>query len=290
MVEHRIELPDGRTLAALEVGDPRGTPVLYSHGFPGSRLGVELGKAEAERHGVRLIGFDRPGWGASDPLRGRRLSDWPMDIGAAADRLGCRRFNLLGVSGGAPFALACAAALPQRVGRVGVVCGLGPVEAMRKSDGMMRHNRIGLTLASRCPWLVRPAMGLIGPLLGRFFDIAIENLKRHAGPADRTALGDPKIHTILGREFREAFRQGGSGAAADALIYGAAWDFDPGAIESAVHLWHGDDDRVVPIAMAHWVAERIPGVHANYQAGEGHFSIAIRCMSDIFSVLATDPA
>jgi pimeloyl-ACP methyl ester carboxylesterase len=290
VIEQRIQLSDGRTLAAAEVGDPDGMPVLLSHGFPGSRLGVQFGAAEAQRHGIRLIAFDRPGWGASDPCRGRRLKDWPRDIAEAADRLGCPRFNLVGLSGGAPFALACAAALAQRVGVVALVCGLGPLEAMRTGDGMMRHNRIGLTLASRHPWLVRPAMAVASPLVRRFFDLAIDNLARHAGPADREVLADAEIRGTLGREFREAFRQGGEGASADALIYVADWGFQLASIETPVHLWHGDDDRVVPITMAHWIAARIPGVRANYHAGEGHFSIVVRRMSDIFTVLRTDPA
>lgn len=290
MTEQRIQLSDGRTLAAAEVGDPDGLPVIYSHGFPGSRLGVQLGEVDAKRHGIRLIGFDRPGWGASDPLRGRRLSDWPADIAEAADQLGCARFNLIGVSGGSPFALACAAALPERVGRSAIVCGLGPVAAMHKGDGMMWHNRLGLTLAARARWLVRPAMGVAGPLLKRFFGIAIDHLARHAGPADRAVLTDPTIRDILGREFREAFRHGGAGAAADGLIYGADWELDLAAIRPQVYLWHGEDDRIVPPAMARWVAKRIPGVRASYHTGEGHFSIVINRLAEIFDVLRVDPA
>ena len=290
MKEHRIQLPDGRTLAAMEVGVPDGTPVIYSHGFPGSRLGAQLGEAEAQRQKIRLIAFDRPGWGESDPLPRRRLTDWPEDIATAADRLGCPRFNLVGVSGGAPFALACASALPDRVGRTGLVCGLGPVAAMHKGDGMMWHNRVGLTVAARARWLVRPTMGVAGPLLKYFFRIAIDNLTRHSGSADRAVLTDPEIRDILGREFREGFRQGGAGAAADGLIYGADWGLDLAAIRSPVHLWHGEDDRIVPVAMARWVADKIPAVHASYYPGEGHFSIVIRHLDRIFSVLRADPA
>ena len=289
MIEHRIQLPDGRTLAAAEVGDPDGTPLIYSHGFPGSRLGVQLGEVEAKRHSIRLIAFDRPGWGESDPLRGRRLSDWPRDIATAADGLGCARFNLVGVSGGAPFALACAAALPDRIDSTVIICGLGPVEAMHKGDGMMWHNRIGLKLASRARWLVRPLMRVTGPLLKRFCGIVIDNLARHSGPADRAVLTDPAIRDILGREFREAFRQGGAGAASDGLIYGADWGLDLAAIKSPVYLWHGEDDRIVPPAMAKWVAKRIPGVHASYLPGEGHFSVVIRHLDEIFGVIACAP-
>jgi pimeloyl-ACP methyl ester carboxylesterase len=289
-MEHRIQLPDGRILAAAEVGDPGGTPVFYSHGFPGSRLGVHLGAVEAKAQGIRLIAFDRPGWGDSDSRRGRRLTDWPGDIAAAADQLGCARFNLIGVSGGAPFALACAVAFPDRIGHTAIVCGLGPVNAMSRNDGMMWHNRAGLTLASRARWLVRPVMTLTGPLLKRFCKIAIDSLMRHAGPADRKILSDPAIREVLTREFQEAFRRGGAGAAEDGLIYGADWGIDLAAIKTPVHLWHGESDRVVPSSMGRWIAERIPGAQATYRTGEGHFSMVINYLAEILEVLRTDPA
>ena len=290
MIEHRITLPDGRRLAAAEVGRPDGTPVFYAHGFPGSRLGIELAARDALASAVRLIGFDRPGWGQSDRLPGRRLSDWPGDIAAAADKLGCPRFNLLGISGGMPFTLACAAALPDRIGRVAVVCGLGPPAAIRNVGDMMWHNRVGLALATHTPWLVRPTMALVSPLLKHFFGLAIGNLVRHSDPADREILTDPKIRAILGREFHEGFRQGGVGAAADGLIYGTDWGFDLAAIRPPVHLWHGEADRIVPVAMAHWILERMPAARARLRPGEGHFSIVTRCLPEILEVLRADPA
>ena len=223
-------------------------------------------------------------------MRGRQLSDWPRDIVEAADHLDCARFNLVGVSGGGPFALACATALPDRVGRTAIVCGLGPVAAMHRGDGMMWHNRAGLTLASRAPWLVAPLMGVAAPLLKRFFKVAIDNLARHAGAHDRAVLADSTVRKIFEREFREAFRHGGAGATADGLIYGADWGLDLAAIKGPVYLWHGEDDRIVPPAMARWVAGRIPGVHANYLSGEGHFSIVIHRLAEVFDTLRVDPA
>lgn len=290
MVEHRIELPDGRILAAAEVGDPNGRPAIYAHGFPGSRLGVRIGDDEARERGIRLIAFDRPGWGVSDKRRGRRLTDWPADIAAAADRLGLERFDLVGVSGGAPFTLACAAALPHRVGRVVLVCGLGPVAAMRAGDGMIWHNRLGLTLASRARWMVRPVLYVAGPVLRRFFRVAIANLTRHSASTDRAVLTDPSIREVLGAEFVEGFRQGGAGAADDALIYGTDWGLDLNAIRSPVFLFHGDADRIVPVSMARWLAEHLPGVRATYIRDAGHFSIVVRHLGTIFDVLRTDPA
>lgn len=133
-------LPDGRRLgfldtAALTPGamDPALPAIFYFHGFPGSRLEA----AFLPLDGCRLIGVDRPGYGLSDPAPERRLGDFARDVAALADHLGIARFAVLGVSGGAPYAAACAHALPGRVAAAGLVCGLGPPEAPGMASGRL---------------------------------------------------------------------------------------------------------------------------------------------------------
>lgn len=77
-------LPDGRQLGYSDTGNPHDPPVFYFHGFPGSRLEASFLTIE----GARLIGVDRPGYGLSSPMRGRKLADFPQDIAALADHLG----------------------------------------------------------------------------------------------------------------------------------------------------------------------------------------------------------
>ena len=280
-----LRLRDGRTLAAAEFGDPGGAPLFYFHGYPGSRLEAELGHAPALRQRLRLIALDRPGFGRSDADPGRRLSDWPDDVRDAADELGLRRFAVAGVSGGGPFAVACAARLPERLTAAGVLCGLGPPESGRRGDGMMWHNRLGLTFAARAPWLVRPALAAIGPLLPRLCGLAIANLIRHVSQCDRETLAKPEVLRIVSSAFREGLSRGGAGMAADGQIFGRSWDFDPQAIQVPVYLWHGERDLVVPASMGRWVAAAIPGTAATYYAEEGHFSIIDRRLDEIFAVL-----
>ena len=85
-------LPDGRKLGYAEGGEPKGVPVFYFHGFPGSRLEATLFPAA----GVRLIGVDRPGYGLSTARPWRKLADWPADIAELADHLGLKRFGVVG--------------------------------------------------------------------------------------------------------------------------------------------------------------------------------------------------
>ena len=123
-----ITLPDGRRLAYAEYGDPLGIPVVYCHGFPGSRLEAALFHDTAKQGGVRVISADRNGLGDSDYLPNRTMLDWPDDVAAMADALGLDRFHLLGVSGGGPYALACAYRIPERLKGLALVCPLGPLD------------------------------------------------------------------------------------------------------------------------------------------------------------------
>ena len=84
----------------VERGAPDGLPVFGLHGTPGSRLVRNADPDLYERHGVRWIAYDRPGYGGSDPHVGRSVADAPADIGAIADELGLDRFAVVGASGG----------------------------------------------------------------------------------------------------------------------------------------------------------------------------------------------
>ena len=107
-----LRLADGRRLGFAEYGASGGQPLLFFHGTPGARLVAGFAHQSALRLNVRLIAPERPGFGRSDFQAGRRILEWPDDVAALADALGLERFAVAGVSGGAPYALACAWRLP----------------------------------------------------------------------------------------------------------------------------------------------------------------------------------
>jgi pimeloyl-ACP methyl ester carboxylesterase len=120
-------LPDGRTLGYAEYGSPNGTPLLYFHGFPSSRLEAYSLHSIASRLNIRVLSLDRPGFGLSTHDPHRRIIDWPADVQAFASQIGLSRFAVLGVSGGGPYSLECAEQLPRdKLSAVGVLAG-GPV-------------------------------------------------------------------------------------------------------------------------------------------------------------------
>lgn len=284
-------LPDGRRLAYAEWGEPQGTPVFYCHGFPGSRLEARLGDAPARGLGVRLITPDRPGFGASSLCEGRRLSDWPGDLAALADALGIERFDLLGVSGGAPYALACGQQIAARVRQIAIVCGLGELTDRQATDGMNMAAAAGLRLYQGVPLLAHWAYArLIGPLLGRYPEQVFKILVGNASPADREVLAEADVHRTISESFGEAFRGGAEGPAQELGIFTRPWDIDVTQVEVPVQLWHGDADRTVPVAMGRRHARLLPHCDARFLPGEGHFSLIVRYLGQVLQALLRTPA
>src|SRR5438067_11273714 len=124
-----ISLSQNRVVAVDEYGDPNGEPVIFCHGWPSSRMQAAGADAAARDLGLRLISPDRPGIGLSSFQKNRRLLDWPPLIAELCDELGVERFRIFGVSGGGPYVLATAWALPERVEAAAVICGAPPLPA-----------------------------------------------------------------------------------------------------------------------------------------------------------------
>jgi len=150
---HRLELGDGRRLGYVEYGDPAGRPVLLFPGVPGSRLQGHPDRSIAAALGARLIGIDRPGYGLSDVQPGRTILDWPDDVEALADYLGMERSAVISISGGGPYAAACAWKIPQRLTTVALVSAMGPPDDEAVLARMPPLNRVLLALAK---WGERP--------------------------------------------------------------------------------------------------------------------------------------
>jgi pimeloyl-ACP methyl ester carboxylesterase len=281
-----LEYADGRRLTFAEYGDPSGTPVIYCHGFPGSRLEARLADQPARDLRIRLIAPDRPGFGLSSLQPNRRIADWPADLARIADHLGLARFRVLGVSGGAPYALAGAAALGARIEHVTLACGLGEITAPSDMDGMNLAAGAALRLQRRFPrtghWAYRH---VIGPTLRRFPAWIFKILVGHATAADREVLSVSRTRRIIIDSFAEAFRQGTAGPAHEVRLITAPWGLDLLQVRQPVSLWHGEADRTVPIAMARRHAATLPQALTHYLPGEGHFSLIVRHMQPMLAEL-----
>ena len=280
-----LTLRDGRRLGYAEFGAPDGRPVLYCHGFPASRLDARLGHEIAARSGIRLIAPDRPGYGLSDFQPGRRISDWPRDVAQLADALSLGSFGVMGISGGGPYAVACAAVLPDRVTILGIVCGLGRVDIREATAGMSPFGRFSFALARHAPGVSQLFSRTLAPVLRHSPQLILQLLASALPPPDAEVLSDPKVLALFADAFREGLRQGGRGVALDLNLYAQPWEIAVESLRVPCHLWHGEQDTTVPLAMGKRLAAAIPGCRAKFYPEEGHFSLPVRRMDEILAAL-----
>jgi pimeloyl-ACP methyl ester carboxylesterase len=271
-LEGVLTLSHGRRLGWAEYGDSAGRPVLAFHGLPGSRRQRHPDDGIAKAVRARMLHLERPGFGISDLAPGRTLAGWARDVAEACDLLGVDRIRIVGVSGGGPYALACAAVLAGRVERVAVVSGVGPPEAMRRG-GHSLFVRLGFALAPRGAWTMRPFAAAAGAIARRLPERYFELLGAGLNETDRRVFARPEMRAMFTEDMQEAFAQSGSAMAQELALVASRWDFDLGAIRAPVCLWHGTEDRIVPARAAQLVATRVPGAELRIIPGEGHFLV-----------------
>lgn len=278
-----FRLRDGRTLGYAEYGDPVGKPVFLFHGFPGSRLEAAWGHDAAANRGARLIGIDRPGYGLSEYNPGRTFLDWPGDVVELAAALGLERFAVAGISGGGPYAAACAYAIPRRLTRACIVSGLGPLDAPGATDGMCGQSRILYALGRYASWLGGLAIRAMERAARNPSVRFVDRMAASMPEPDRAILREPGVGAILLADVREAFLQGARGGIHELRMYTRPWRFRLEDIAMPVHLWQGSVDRRVPPSMGRYQASAIPDCHATFLEGEGHF-LGIAHIGEILAV------
>ena len=278
---------DGRTLAVLEAGDESGHAVVAIHGTPGSGLLWRGMIEDAEVRGMRLLAYDRPGYGGSDPHPGRTVADAARDVAAIADALGIERFAVEGGSGGGPHTLACAALLPERVVAAACLAGVAtyPAEGLDWLDGMGQSNldEFAAVLAGR---------ETLEPFLRAQADAMLAANPEAIADALRSLLSPPDAAVLTGEyaeylaeSTRRAIGKRLDGWIDDDFVFIKQWGFELSEIRVPVQLLHGAQDRFVPIAHGEWLAERIPGVDAHLYEEDGHLTILLARSGEVHAWL-----
>jgi pimeloyl-ACP methyl ester carboxylesterase len=271
--EGTVTAPDGRKLAYLERGAESGLPVFALHGTPGSRFVRHSDPTLYERHGVRWIAYDRPGYGLSDPHLGRSVADAPADVAAIADALGLDRFAVVGGSGGAPHALACGALLGDRMIRVGAVVTPAPPDAEDFDfyEGLADVNVKEFNAAREGREAIE---ALLEPWVDQIrtdVDALIEELLTELPEIDRRRAAQPDQREIMRESWTEAVRQGSRGWADDDLAFAKPWGFDLGDVTVETRVWQGELDVLTPRPHGEYVASRLPNGQFELLQGGGHF-------------------
>jgi pimeloyl-ACP methyl ester carboxylesterase len=275
-VETRIiSAGGGRELCVELAGDPGGKPVLVCAGEPMSRRLYGGWVADAQEKGIRLIGYDRPGYGGSTARPGRAVASGAADARAIAGALGHDRLGIWGISGGGPYALACAALLPGVAVAVAVVASIAPygIEGFDYFAGMGQANAEGTKSFFSDPDASRRELAAdreqILAATPEQFAEAFESL---LSPADAGVLtGD--LARWLAETQQVALAPGDQGWWDDGAASLASWGFDLGDIRVPVKIWHGHQDWFVPVQHGQWLAASVPGAEADISDHDGHLTM-----------------
>jgi pimeloyl-ACP methyl ester carboxylesterase len=273
-----------------DAGDPTGAALLYFHGTPGSRLDLAFGDDLATELGVRVVSFDRPGYGGSDPSP-FGLKRIAKDAEEIADLLGLERVAAFGWSGGGPFALAVSVVMGERVSRVGVASGPAPFQLMPAAlDLLGDSDRVALSFLPRDPARAAAAFGvgsevmIVAVASEKSFMSGVDAL---FGATDADVLADPRLRRHLFVMLSEGLRQGVAGAGWDNVAWVGPWDVDVTLVRRPVHLWYGERDPLISIEHGQWLARHILGADLVVYAGEGHLG-PMRHLRAILTTLTAD--
>lgn len=271
-IEGAIVLPDGRKLGFAEFGAAHGKPVFWFHGTPGARRQIPPeARLAAQERGVRLIGIDRPGVGDSTPHLYPSFRTWARDVAGAADCLGLGRFGLIGLSGGGPYVLACAHALPERVVAGAVLGGVAPALGPEAASGgavslavpftplfNTLHEPLGVLLTALV-WALRPVSSPAFNLVARLFP-----------PGDRAVFARPEMKAVFIDDIMNGSRWGLRAPIYDLLLFCRPWGFRLRDIRVPIRFWHGDSDHLVPLEHARHQARLVPNSRLYVRHGESH--------------------
>jgi pimeloyl-ACP methyl ester carboxylesterase len=231
-----------------------------------------VGRRAAERLGIRLVCIERPGVGDSTDHRYRNFRDWADDVDVVVDQLGHERFAVVGLSGGGPYALACAAGLGDRVTAVGL---LGSVCPLSGPDAPVPEGVLKLAAQFRGP------IGASRTVLGAALWAALQPLAPLAHPmyhlyasqmpeGDRKVFADPDIEAMFVDDLITASRRRFGAVVHDVALFGQPWGFDLADVDVPVFWWHGDADNIVPLAHAEHVVGLLRSCELAVRPTESH--------------------
>ena len=287
-MDRMVRAADGRPLAVEEAGDPGGFPVLAHHGTPGSRHIYGRAAADAAARGLRLISYDRPGYGKSAPHPGRTVADCANDVRAICQALSISRLALWGGSGGGPHALACAALLPDLVTAAAALASLAPygAEGLDWFDGMGQEGADdfralltdGQLAADRFEQHRAEALAATA-------DSIAGTMEDFLTPPDAAVLtGDLAEYAV--RCDHDGLAPGSQGWHDDNRAHISPWGFELPDICVPVLIMHGRHDQFVPFTHGQWLAARIPSAEARLLSQDGHLTLTANHLSEVHAWLA----
>ncbi|HEY9312160.1 alpha/beta hydrolase [Williamsia sp.] len=288
-LEGNVAVGDNRRIGIAEFGSATGRAVFWLHGTPGARRQIPIeARRYAESENIRIIGLDRPGVGSSTPHSYDSVHSFADDLSTIADTLGIDRFAVIGLSGGGPYALAVAEAMPQRVVVTGILGGVAPTHGPEAIDGGAME--IGKRLAPLLPTLGMP----IGRVLSSFVRVArpiaepaIGIYGRFSPAADRELLQRPEFKAMFLDDLLNGGRKQMEAPFADVVVFCRDWGFKVGNITGPVRWWHGDHDHIIPHAHGEHMVQLLADAKLLTMTGESHLGglgMAVDIIAELMDV------
>ncbi len=275
-----------RQLGFAEYGRADGVPIFWFHGTPGGRGQIApAARVAAQDLGIRLIMLERPGIGDSTVHLFDDVAEWAADVEVIADQLGIERFACIGLSGGGPYVLACAARFPARMVAGAVLGGVAPTRGADAIGG----GAIGL--ARHFAPLLQPVRGLAAralhlgtrfllPLRSQLFDLYI--LISPAG--DQRVFRRPEMKEMFLDDLVRSSRARFDAPILDLLLFARHWGFSLQELRVPIRFWHGDADNIVPLAHATHMARLVPDSELRVRHSESHLG-ALDVANEVFAAL-----
>jgi pimeloyl-ACP methyl ester carboxylesterase len=281
--DQTITTTNDRSLTVYDAGQSDGRPVLFHHGTPSSGKAFEPHIVFAQERGIRLVSYDRAGYGDSSRNAGRAVADIVQDVEAISDALDLDRFATWGLSGGGPHALATAAGLPDRVVAVAAAASVAPPDRpdFELTDGMGEGNVVEFGLAREGEEALRPFLDAeIAGLDSLDLRGLVDRMRTLLSDVDAAAL-EGELGEYMLDGFRRSLARGVDGWLDDDLAFVRPWGFDLEAITQPVLVVQGRQDLMVPWDHGEWLARNIPSAESWLREDEGHLTLFSRVAPSI---------
>ena len=254
----KVFLADGRALRYWSSATP-GPIVLFFHGCPDTRRMAMTGDEAARGAGVRLLAFNRPGYGSSTPTASTHTSV-ARDAAELLDLWGIDRVAVLGMSVGGPYAAAFAATYPERTTALALVSS--PAMTASESHGSV-EDAIERLRPEFMEWRARidPDDEDDAALAARFLADLPD-----ADAALLRAYDDEFVGTLVWEALVKP-----EGYLRDAALLLREWDYDPSAVTCPATLWCGDLDAKA-VAGSQWWTDRLPHADVEVLPGTTHLA------------------
>ena len=288
-MERTVQTADGRTLAVQENGDPNGIPVLIHAGSPNSRHVYAPIVADAAARGLRLISYDRPGYGGSAPSPGRSVANCAADARAICTALGVDRAAMWGISGGGPHLLACAALLPDLVVAAASLASLAPygADGLDWFAGMGQENADDFRRYFSDQQAARQKMAEdTAKAMTETPEEVAKGLETLLTPTDAAVLTG-ELAEYLVWSTKQGLGPGYEGWWEDLVTFASPWGFELAQISVPVLVMQGREDMFVPFGHGEWLARHIPGVTARLLDHDGHLTLIERRIGEVHDWLST---